>query len=135
MCTLTRCLFSSQFCAQICWKWTKVVTDAPLRNGGGFRAFLDGSQYKLTGILRYERIFGPGFVSTGGIDTTKARRRAQLETCSRPCQPVVYALGWWAVEVAKLCACCRWKMTGICHEQTAPHPAGWPGLLIWHNLS
>ena len=66
---------------QICWKWTKVVTDAPLRNGGGFRAFLDGSQYKLTGILRYERIFGPGFVSTGGIGTTKARGRAQLQTC------------------------------------------------------
>ena len=77
---------------QICWKWTKVVTDAPERNGGGFRAFLDGSQYKLTGILRYERIFGPGFVSTGGIDTTKVRRRAQPQTCLYPvCQLSGYA--------------------------------------------
>ena len=36
-----------------------------------FRAFLDGVQYSRTGILRYERIFGPGFVSTGGLETTK----------------------------------------------------------------
>lgn len=36
-----------------------------------FRAFLDGVQYSRTGILRYERIFGPGFVSTGGFETTK----------------------------------------------------------------
>ena len=74
-------------CLQICWKWTKVVTDAPQRNGSGFRAFLDGSQYKLTGILRYERIFGPGFVSTGGIDTTKARQPAQ--TC---CYPILFSI-------------------------------------------
>ena len=97
-----------------------MVTDAPLRNGGGFRAFLDGSQYKLTGILRYERIFGSGFVSTGGIDTTKARRRAQPKTCSRHCQPFVCAPGWWTVEVAELCACGSWKMTGICPEQICP---------------
>lgn len=37
----------------------------------GFRNFLDTSQYNRTGILRYERIFGEGFVSTGGIETTK----------------------------------------------------------------
>ena len=36
-----------------------------------FRAFLDGVQYSRNGILRYERIFGPGFVSTGGVETTK----------------------------------------------------------------
>ncbi|CAL8468305.1 g7845 [Coccomyxa elongata] len=54
---------------QICWKWQKVVTTKPIR--GSFRAFLDTKQYKLNGILRYERIFGPGFVSTGGLDTTK----------------------------------------------------------------
>ncbi len=58
-------------CAQICWKWKKVVTDMPQRDS--FRQFLDSVQYKLNGILRYERIFGPGFVSTGGIDTTKVR--------------------------------------------------------------
>ena len=31
---------------------------------------LDATQYTETGILRYERIFGPGFVSTGGVVTT-----------------------------------------------------------------
>lgn len=53
---------------QICWTWQKVVN-----SGGdkGFQQFLDNVQYKSTGILRYERIFGHGFVSTGGIDTTK----------------------------------------------------------------
>jgi phosphoethanolamine N-methyltransferase len=59
-------------CAQICWKWRKVVTAEPLKDAG-FRAFLDNQQYSANGILRYERIFGPGFVSTGGLDTTKAR--------------------------------------------------------------
>ncbi|XP_028396370.1 phosphoethanolamine N-methyltransferase 1-like [Dendronephthya gigantea] len=33
--------------------------------------FLDENQYTKKGILRYEKIFGVGFVSTGGIDTTK----------------------------------------------------------------
>ncbi|GKD13402.1 phosphoethanolamine N-methyltransferase 3, partial [Tanacetum coccineum] len=33
----------------------------------GFQQFLDNVQYKSSGILRYERIFGYGFVSTGGI--------------------------------------------------------------------
>jgi len=46
-----------------------VVTAEAQRSN--FRAFLDGVQYSRTGILRYERIFGPGFVSTGGFDTTK----------------------------------------------------------------
>ena len=54
---------------QICWKWRKVVTAEAQRSN--FRAFLDGVQYSRTGILRYERIFGPGFVSTGGLETTK----------------------------------------------------------------
>ena len=57
--------------AQICWKWRKVVTAEAQRDN--FRAFLDGVQYSRTGILRYERIFGPGFVSTGGLETTKVR--------------------------------------------------------------
>ncbi|CAN1856402.1 Phosphoethanolamine N-methyltransferase [Linum perenne] len=30
-----------------------------------------GAYYKSTGILRYERVFGQGFVSTGGLETTK----------------------------------------------------------------
>ena len=33
--------------------------------------FLDGGQYQKNGILRYERIFGETFVSTGGEATTK----------------------------------------------------------------
>ena len=33
--------------------------------------FLDAGQYQKNGILRYERIFGETFVSTGGEGTTK----------------------------------------------------------------
>ena len=36
-----------------------------------FRHFLDNQQYQTKGILRYERIFGQGYVSTGGFETTK----------------------------------------------------------------
>ncbi|GLT45485.1 hypothetical protein SLA2020_193140 [Shorea laevis] len=52
---------------QICWTWQKVASD----NDRGFQCFLDTVQYKCSGILRYERVFGNGFVSTGGIVTTK----------------------------------------------------------------
>ncbi|KAI3443278.1 uncharacterized protein J3R85_000208 [Psidium guajava] len=52
---------------QICWTWQKVKSD----DDRGFQRFLDNVQYKCSGILRYERVFGQGFVSTGGIDTTK----------------------------------------------------------------
>ena len=31
---------------------------------------MDQRQYTRNGVLRYEKIFGSGFVSTGGIDTT-----------------------------------------------------------------
>ncbi|XP_071700550.1 phosphoethanolamine N-methyltransferase 2-like [Rutidosis leptorrhynchoides] len=53
---------------QICWIWQKVVSS---EDDKGFQQFLDNVQYKSNGILRYERIFGSGYVSTGGIDTTK----------------------------------------------------------------
>lgn len=33
--------------------------------------FLDAGQYSRNGILRYERIFGHTFVSTGGLATTE----------------------------------------------------------------
>jgi phosphoethanolamine N-methyltransferase len=33
----------------------------------GFQRFLDNVQYKTSGILRYECIFGNGYVSTGGV--------------------------------------------------------------------
>ncbi|XVF53789.1 hypothetical protein PTKIN_Ptkin05aG0127100 [Pterospermum kingtungense] len=52
---------------QICWVWQKVSSD----NDRGFQRFLDTVQYKYSGILRYERVFGQGFVSTGGLETTK----------------------------------------------------------------
>ncbi|KAJ7970272.1 Phosphoethanolamine N-methyltransferase [Quillaja saponaria] len=52
---------------QICWTWQKVSS----QDDRGFQQFLDNVQYKSSGILRYERVFGQGFVSTGGIETTK----------------------------------------------------------------
>nr|XP_027126928.1 phosphomethylethanolamine N-methyltransferase-like [Coffea arabica] len=52
---------------QICWMLKKVRSE----DDRGFQRFLDNVQYKSSGILRYERVFGPGFVSTGGIDTTR----------------------------------------------------------------
>ncbi|KAG6675877.1 hypothetical protein I3843_15G122100 [Carya illinoinensis] len=52
---------------QICWIWQKISS----QDDRGFQRFLDNVQYKSKGILRYERVFGEGFVSTGGIDTTK----------------------------------------------------------------
>ena len=48
----------------------QVVTDRP--RAQLVRAFLDGSQYSAVSILRYERMFGKGFVSTGGLATTQA---------------------------------------------------------------
>ena len=45
-----------------------------------FRHFLDNQQYQTTGILRYERIFGQGYVSTGGFETTKVEFMTQLTT-------------------------------------------------------
>jgi phosphoethanolamine N-methyltransferase len=50
---------------QLCWKWRKVVT-LGRRDPACPRAFLDGRQYTTTGILRYERVCGRGFVSSGG---------------------------------------------------------------------
>ncbi|KAL0415745.1 UNVERIFIED_CONTAM: Phosphoethanolamine N-methyltransferase 1 [Sesamum latifolium] len=52
---------------QICWIWQKIGSD----DDRGFQKFLDNVQYKSSGILRYERVFGQGFVSTGGIETTR----------------------------------------------------------------
>uniref|UniRef100_A0A5B7BB71 phosphoethanolamine N-methyltransferase n=1 Tax=Davidia involucrata TaxID=16924 RepID=A0A5B7BB71_DAVIN len=52
---------------QICWIMQKVRSE----DDRGFQRFLDTVQYKSSSILRYERVFGQGYVSTGGIDTTK----------------------------------------------------------------
>ena len=48
-----------------------MVTDRP--RAQLVRAFLDGSQYSAASIRRYERMFGKGFVSTGGLATTQVR--------------------------------------------------------------
>ena len=67
----------------------QVVSSTPRE--AQFRHFLDGSQYTQNGILRYERIFGPGFVSTGGVDTTRElTQRLGLQ----PGQKVRLAITW-----------------------------------------
>jgi phosphoethanolamine N-methyltransferase len=59
-------------CNEICWLVQKVRLPVSERHGfKTFQEFLDKKQYSRTGILRYERIFGTNFVSTGGIDTTQ----------------------------------------------------------------
>jgi hypothetical protein len=74
---LVRCLVRSPLlllsCAagllvQVCWLWQKVQADGPA--GTSFQRFLDNQQYTNKGILRYERVFGKGFVSTGGLGRT-----------------------------------------------------------------
>ncbi|XP_062521240.1 uncharacterized protein LOC134196183 [Corticium candelabrum] len=60
---------------QLCWLYKK-VTKPGVANGHpgehpSFQQFLDKQQYSLNGILRYERIFGKEFISTGGLQTTK----------------------------------------------------------------
>ncbi|XP_027341970.1 phosphoethanolamine N-methyltransferase-like isoform X2 [Abrus precatorius] len=52
---------------QICWIWQKVRS----QDDRGFQKFLDRVEYSHKSILRYEGIYGPGFVSTGGLETTK----------------------------------------------------------------
>ncbi|XP_061354642.1 phosphoethanolamine N-methyltransferase-like [Gastrolobium bilobum] len=52
---------------QICWTWQKVRS----QDDRGFQRFLDRVEYSRKSILRYERVYGPGFVSTGGLETTK----------------------------------------------------------------
>ena len=57
---------------QICWLLTKVqLADGSNQGFKTFQQFLDAKQYSRNGILRYEKIFGHNYVSTGGEDTTK----------------------------------------------------------------
>ncbi|KAL9982699.1 hypothetical protein ACROYT_G004775 [Oculina patagonica] len=44
---------------------------ANCQNSEEFQQFLDQNQYSSNSILRYEKIFGRGFVSTGGLETTE----------------------------------------------------------------
>ncbi|KAI4347261.1 hypothetical protein L6164_008085 [Bauhinia variegata] len=52
---------------QICWIWRKVRS----QDDRGFQRFLDSVEYNNYSITLYERIYGQGFVSTGGSETTK----------------------------------------------------------------
>jgi len=57
---------------QVCWLVEKV--EHPEWTSHGFKTFqqfLDTQQYSRNGILRYEKIFGRHFVSTGGKETTE----------------------------------------------------------------
>lgn len=57
---------------QVCWYLQKVeLTDNDAHGYKNFQEFLDKQQYSRNGILRYERIFGRHFVSTGGKETTE----------------------------------------------------------------
>ncbi|KAG7282042.1 hypothetical protein CRUP_020147 [Coryphaenoides rupestris] len=57
---------------QICWLLQKVPRSQVTQGGfNTFQQFLDNQQYTQLGILRYEKMFGAGYVSTGGLSTTK----------------------------------------------------------------
>ncbi|XP_029917786.1 phosphoethanolamine methyltransferase isoform X2 [Myripristis murdjan] len=57
---------------QICWLLEKVSRSSATQGGfTTFQQFLDNQQYTRRGILRYEKMFGAGYVSTGGPSTTK----------------------------------------------------------------
>ncbi|XP_065185084.1 uncharacterized protein LOC135815686 [Sycon ciliatum] len=61
---------------QMCWSWSKVIVDKKTKSNDDFygfqsmRQFLDQQQYSVNGILRYEKMFGKNYVSTGGPETT-----------------------------------------------------------------
>ncbi|XP_058868000.1 uncharacterized protein LOC117398653 isoform X1 [Acipenser ruthenus] len=57
---------------QLCWLLQKVRRNCSANQGfATFQQFLDSQQYSRRGILRYEKIFGRGFISTGGARTTE----------------------------------------------------------------
>jgi len=58
---------------QVTWLAQKQLgeSDDGVQGFQTFQEFLDKSQYSMNGILRYEKIFGPGYVSTGGKETTE----------------------------------------------------------------
>ncbi|KAI0226388.1 Phosphoethanolamine N-methyltransferase [Lamellibrachia satsuma] len=59
---------------QICWLVHKVLREKKEtidNNFTTFQEFLDSQQYSHNSILRYERIFGQNYVSTGGKETTE----------------------------------------------------------------
>ncbi|KAK7291349.1 hypothetical protein RIF29_06418 [Crotalaria pallida] len=52
---------------QICWTWQKVRS----QDDRGFQRFLDSVEYNHKDIMLYEHVYGKGFVSTGGLETTR----------------------------------------------------------------
>lgn len=56
-----------------CWVFhlTERIVEDGRKDYTTFQQYLDQSRYSYTHILRYERIFGKDFVSTGGIGTTQ----------------------------------------------------------------
>ena len=66
------CLQRKQNSNQIVWLLQKVRRSKQSTHGyTTFQEFLDKQQYSSNGILRYEKVFGRTYVSTGGADTTK----------------------------------------------------------------
>lgn len=66
---------------QICWLLEKVPRSSDPQTGfTTFQQFLDNQQYTNRGILRYEKMFGAGYVSTGGPSTTKVAMWSQKNT-------------------------------------------------------
>jgi len=57
---------------QLCFMAKKVRLADDYHGFKTFMEFLDSQQYSRQGILRYEKIFGHHFVSTGGLETTQA---------------------------------------------------------------
>lgn len=54
-----------------CWSFTHDIVKMGANSSEDFQQFLDQNQYSNNGILRYEKLFGRGFVSTGGLETTE----------------------------------------------------------------
>lgn len=64
---------------QLCWLLEKVSRSSDCQNGfSTFQQFLDNQQYTNRGILRYEKMFGAGYVSTGGPSTTKVGNQSNI---------------------------------------------------------
>ncbi|KDO18851.1 hypothetical protein SPRG_15850 [Saprolegnia parasitica CBS 223.65] len=55
---------------QICFRFKKVIKEGSVGAAETFQRFLDAQQYSRGSIARYEKIFGAGYISTGGQDTT-----------------------------------------------------------------
>ncbi|DAZ96530.1 TPA: hypothetical protein N0F65_011207 [Lagenidium giganteum] len=55
---------------QVVFNYTKKVINGTAESLQSFQQFLDNQQYSTKSITRYEKIFGKGYVSTGGQTTT-----------------------------------------------------------------